>query len=385
MTRGKGQSPERVYCSRCIYSTDIEGIYFDKNGECQYCKEVDDLRIQFGTGTEKGASMWKDMLWKIKKRGRRNKYDCIIGVSGGTDSSYLVHLAKNDWGLRPLAVHYDNTWNSAVATCNIYEILTALNVDLYTHVVNNKEIDDIYRAFFMAGVPELGATDDLAYACMLRQIAALYGIRYIIEGHSFVEEGISPISNNYIDGKYIKEVYGRYGSRALETYPLLTFSSFLKSLIIDRPVFVRPYWYLEYDKIRARETLAKEYGWTYYGGHHLENRLTAFCHNIYLPRKFGVDFRNLTLAANARSGKLTREEALAQYNMCLKENKSLKRYFCQRIGITDSEFEKIMREKPVSHDTFPNYKNRFRRLKPLFFLMAKLNLVTMSFYRKYCR
>jgi len=106
-------------------------------------------------------------------------------------------LAIKEWGLRPLAVHYDNTWNSAVATSNIYRVLEALDVDLHTHVVNNKEIDDLYKAFFKAGLPELGATDDLAYACILGRVAATYRINYILEGHSFIEEGISPLSNNY--------------------------------------------------------------------------------------------------------------------------------------------------------------------------------------------
>ena len=141
------------------------------------------LRDRQGAGEEK----FSFILEKIKRAGQGKKYDCIVGVSGGTDSSFLLHLTK-EWGLRVLAVHYDNTWNSAIATMNLHKVLQALGIDLYTHVISNKESDDIYRAFFRAGVAELDACTDLAYAYLLRKIAAKYSIKYILEGHSFVEE-----------------------------------------------------------------------------------------------------------------------------------------------------------------------------------------------------
>lgn len=133
-------------CTRCIYSSDVAGISFDENGLCNYCLQIDGLMKTYGTGTEEGEKKLRDIVEKVKRDSKGKKYDCIIGVSGGTDSSYMLYLAK-EWGLRPLAVHYDNTWNTAISTENIRKVTTALNVDLYTYVVDNKEADDLFRSF----------------------------------------------------------------------------------------------------------------------------------------------------------------------------------------------------------------------------------------------
>ena len=140
-------------CSRCIYDQRIPAIHFDDEGVCNYCRQVEGLITQYGTGKDKGEALFADILKDIKRKGAGKKYDCIVGVSGGTDSSYLVYLAK-EWGLRPLAVHYDNTWNSAIATMNIHKVLRCLDIDLHTHVVANKEADDIFRSFFLSGVAD---------------------------------------------------------------------------------------------------------------------------------------------------------------------------------------------------------------------------------------
>ena len=135
-------------CTRCIYDERVARISFDESGVCNYCRQIDSLTQEYGTGQPTGEAALATIINDIKRAGRGKKYDCVVGVSGGTDSSYLVYLAKVKWGLRPLAVHYDNTWNSAIATQNIRRVLSALDVDLYTHVVDNKEADDIIRAFF---------------------------------------------------------------------------------------------------------------------------------------------------------------------------------------------------------------------------------------------
>ena len=149
-------------CSKCIYDERVDGINFDESGVCNYCHQVDNLTQEYGTGLPLGKSKFNKILAQVKKDGAGKKYDCVIGVSGGTDSSYMVYLAKG-WGLRPLAVHYDNTWNTAIATENIRKVLTALDVDLYTHVTDNKEADDIFLSFFKAGVAEIEASTDLGF------------------------------------------------------------------------------------------------------------------------------------------------------------------------------------------------------------------------------
>jgi N-acetyl sugar amidotransferase len=377
-----GDPPRRV-CTRCIYDERVSAIRFDADGVCNYCHQVDALRAQYGTGDAKGEALFDGILADIRRTGRGRDYDCIVGVSGGTDSSYLVHLAKV-WGLRPLAVHYDNTWNTAVATMNIHRVLKGLNVDLHTHVVANKEADDIFRAFFLSGVAEIEAATDLGYAYLLRQVAAHHGVKYILEGHSFVEEGITPLGRNYFDGRYIQAIHQRFGRRPMETYPLMTFSRFLRSALLHRPRFIRPFWYLGYSKAQAQEFLSREFGWQYYGGHHLENRMTAFYHSIYLPGKFGTDMRNNTLAAQVRNGGRSREEAWQEYNTSPNVEPDLVAYFKKRLELTDEVYEQVLRSPPRNWTEYPTYKRRFERLRPLFFVLARANLVPMSFYLKYC-
>ena len=209
-------------CSKCIYDESVGGIYFDEKGICNYCHLIDDLKEEYGTGKQKGLQQLESLVNTVKKSGKNKKYDCVVGVSGGTDSSYMLYLIKS-WGLRPLAVHYDNTWNSAIATENIMKVLNKLDIDLYTHVVNNSEVDDIFRSFFKAGVAEIEGSTDLALAEVLYRAANKYGVKYIFEGHSFVTEGISPLRGNYFDGKYISSIHKLFGKRKMDTYPLMTF------------------------------------------------------------------------------------------------------------------------------------------------------------------
>lgn len=370
-------------CTSCIYDERVPSIDFDVDGVCNYCRQVKSLVEQYGTGHKKGELIFANILADIKRVGLGKKYDCIIGVSGGTDSSYLLYLAKK-WGLRPLAVHYDNTWNSAIATTNIQKVLKCLNVDLYTHVVANKEADDIFRAFFLSSVAEIEAPTDLGYAYLLRQVAAKYSIKYILEGHSFVAEGITPLGRNYFDGRYIKSIHNEYGRKKLHTYPLMTFTRFIKSVIVNQTKFIRPFWYIKYSKEEAKEFLKEKYNWQYYGGHHLENRMTAYYHSVYLPQKFGSDMRNNTLSARVRNGTLSREEAWAEYNTPPLVEEELISYFKRRLNLNDEEYERIMNEPPKNWTDYPTYKKRFELLRPLFFILAKANLVPMSFYLKYC-
>ena len=370
-------------CSKCIYDERVSAIYFDADGVCNYCHQIEKLRKEYGTGKEKGNENLQKIIKEIKKKGKNKKYDCVIGVSGGTDSSYMLYLAKK-WGLRPLAVHYDNTWNSAIATQNIRKVLSALNVDLYTHVINNKESDDIFRSFFLADVAEIEASTDLALAEVMYRAAWKYGVKYIFEGHSFITEGITPVGKNYFDGKYIKSIHEKFGRLPLKTYPLMTLSRFLFWSIFARIRKIRPFWYINYNKEEARVFLEKKYDWKYYGGHHLENRMTAFFHSVYAPQKFNSDFRNNTLAALAREGKINREDAWHKYNESPYIEKNLVEYFKKRLGLKNQEYEAIMLRPAKSWKEYPTYKSYFEMLKPIFLILAKANLVPMSFYLKYC-
>jgi N-acetyl sugar amidotransferase len=374
---------ELTLCARCIYDEAVPGISFDELGICNYCRQIEQLERQYGTGKPEGARRLAAIVEEMKQAGRGRKYDCVVGVSGGTDSSYLLTKSV-EWGLRPLAVHYDNTWNTAIATENIRRVTAALKVDLFTHVIDNRESEDLFRAFLRAGVPEFDASTDIGFAQTLRFAAAKHRIGYILEGHSFKAEGISPVGKNYFDGKYIADIHAKYGTVKLRTFPNMTFWQFLKWAAVYRQRFIRPLWFIEYSKEAARKMLSETTGWQYYGGHHLENRATCFLHTVYNPQKFGLDHRNLSLAAEVRAGLLAREEALRRYRTPLAPDPELVAYVKKRLSLSDREYEALMHGPKRSFRDFKTYKRRFERLRPMFFLLAKADRVPMSFYLKYC-
>jgi len=369
-------------CKCCIYDEKIPKITFDEQGICNYCRMIENLTSQYGTGSSIGEAAFFEIVKEIKKAGKNKPYDCVIGVSGGTDSSYMLAKAV-EWGLRPLAVHYDNTWNSAIATQNIAKMLKKLNIDLYTHVGNNKEVDDIFRSFFLANVPELDASTDIALAEVTYEAAAKYGVQYILEGHSFITEGISPLNSFYMDGKYIASIHKKFGSMKMDTFPNMPFWTFMKWILLKRIRKIRPLWYLDYSKEDARDYLQENFGWEYYGGHHLENRLSSFNHSIYLPEKFNMDYRNNTLSALVRMGKMSQEEAIKIYSNPPHIEEGLEDYFKKRLHLSDELYDKIMKGEKKSFRDYPTYKKLFEKLRPLFYILAKANLVPMSFYIKY--
>ena len=369
-------------CSRCIYDTKVPKITFNSKGVCNYCQMIDDLKRQYKTGTPDGVAEFFKIVEQIKKDGVGKKYDCIVGVSGGTDSSYMI-VKSIEWGLRPLAVHYDNTWNTAIATENIRKLLSKLNVDLYTHVVDNKESDDIFRSFFLANVPEIDGPTDIALAETMYRAAAKYQLKYVLEGHSYIAEGVSPLSTAYVDGGYIADVHRKYGKLKMKSFPNMTFLAFMKWIILYRIKKIRPLWYINYSKGEARNLLERDFGWKYYGGHHLENRMTAFNHSIYFPQKFKIDQRNNSLSAAVRAGLMSREEAIAEYRRPPYAEPELEQYFMKRIGVSRQEYEYIMNGERKNFRNYKTYKRRFELLRPLFLILAKASLVPMSFYIKY--
>jgi hypothetical protein len=218
---------------------------------------------------------------------------------------------------------------------------------------------------------------------VLYRAASNYKVKYILEGHSYKTEGVSPLGYNYIDGGYIKSVQKEFGSLKIKTYPLMDFMSFMKWTVFKRIKKVRPLWYINYDKSSARKYLEEKFGWQYYGGHHLENRMTAFWLNYYNPAKFGVDQRNNSLAALVRSGLMPKDQALKEYAESPHIEEGLIEYFKKRLSISDQEFDNIINGPRKSFRDYKTYKPLFERLRPLFYVLAKSQLVPMSFYIKY--
>jgi hypothetical protein len=318
----------------------------------------------------------------IRRAGRGRRYDCVVGVSGGCDSSYLLYKMV-ELGLRPLAVHFDNTWNSPIATQNIYNVLEKLRVPLFTYVVNNREYDDIYRAFLLAGVKDVEAPTDIGLAATLYRAAEEHGVKYIIEGHSFRTEGIAPLGWIYMDGKYIESVHRQFGTRPMETFPNLMMRDFLRWAGIRNIRRIRPLYYIDYHKEDAKQFLSAELNWEWYGGHHLENRFTAFWHTYFLPVRYGIDARQLGHAALVRSGQLTRADALADLATPPHADPDIVALVVKRLKFSPDEFETVMNGPRRHYSDFKTYKDTFERLRPLFWLLYRLNRVPKSFYMKF--
>ncbi len=371
-------------CNRCIYDERIPNISFDEEGVCNYCRQIEQLDKEYPTGDE-GTQYLVALAEKIKKESKRKKYDIVIGVSGGCDSSYLMYYAKEVLGLRPLAVHFDNTWDSKIAVENIYAVTKKLGIDLYTHVVDNKEYNDIFKSFMKASVPEIDTPADIALATTHYLAAKKYGIKYIFEGHSFRTEGISPVGWFYMDAKYIAGIQKKFGSLPIKTLPNLWITRWLKWITFDGIKKIRPLYYLDYNKEEVKKFLSSELGWQWYGGHHMENRTAYFANNYYLPLKFNIDLRFCEFSALIRSGQMTRDEALVKIKEPKPFDKDILDEVKKRLGFIDEEFDATMNAPKKTFLDYKTYKQTFEKLRWLFKILSNMNLVPKSFYLKFTR
>ncbi len=370
-------------CKRCIYDEHIPDIHFDDEGICNYCRQHDQLDSEYPTG-DKGEKILQDLAAKIKHEGRNKKYDVVVGISGGCDSSFLLYKAKK-LGLRPLAAHFDNTWNSTIAVENIHNILNNLKVDLFTYVINNQEFCDIFRSFLRASVPNIDTPSDIALTTTHYLAAEKYGIKYIFQGHSFRTEGISPHGWFYMDALYIHTVQKMFGTRKLENFTNLLLGKWLKWMIVDKVKTIRPMYYIDYKKEETKKILSNELGWKWYGGHHMENRTAYFTNYYYLPVKFNIDLRYSEFSALIRSGQMTREEALVKIQQFKPFDEEIIEEIKKRLGFSDEEFQQTMQASKKTYRDYKTYKETFERMRPIFWGLYKLNLVPKSFYVRYTK
>ncbi len=370
-------------CSRCIYDTHIPMISFNDKGVCNYCTQYDQMQIEYPTG-EEGKKIIANYVAQMKRDGKGKPYDVVIGVSGGCDSSYMLHLAKNVYGLRVLASHFDNTYNSRIAVENIDIVLEKLNIDLFTHVVDNEEYQRIYKSFFLASVPEIDTPTDIALATVHYLAAQKYGIKHIWEGHSFRTEGISPPGWFYMDAKYVQTIHQKFGDGIMNTLPVLWMRKWIYWMVIKKIKKFRPLYYLDYNKQSTKTFLQNEFGWQWYGGHHMENRSAYFVNNYYLPKKFNIDLRYSEYSALIRSQQITRDQALEQIKLPKPFDPDILEEIKSRVGFSDTEWENIMHSKPLHFTDYKTYKRQFELLRPFFYILYKRGYVTKSFYYKFC-
>ncbi len=261
-------------CVRCVSNSTIPSIRFDASGICNFCHSHDRLAVLYADQKENDQKL-ESLILRIKNSGKGKPYDCIVGVSGGTDSSYTLHMAKK-LGLRPLAVHFDNGWNTDQAVTNIRSLITKLDVDLHTHVVDWEEFKDLQISFLRASVPCIEAPTDVAIHGVLFRLAKEEGIRYILGGQSFKSEGTVPREWSYLDGTYVASVQKEFGHVPLRTYPNLSLTGIALDTFVRGIRQIAFLNFFDYRKKEAKELLRSEYGWVDYGGHHYENIYSRF-------------------------------------------------------------------------------------------------------------
>jgi N-acetyl sugar amidotransferase len=350
-------------CSRCVSDSTIPGIHFDERHVCQFCHVHDEMEKQYPKG-EAGRQRLEQLIAKIKREGRRRNYDCIVGVSGGRDSTYLLYVAVQ-LGLRPLAVHFDNGWNSEIAVRNIKNALSKLNVDLYTIVADWEEFKDLQIAFLRASVSDAEVPTDVAIFGSLHRVAAEEGVRYILNGHSFRTEGIMPIGWTYMDGRYIDSVHRLFGQKKRRnTVPNFTYLDLIYYNLLKRIKVIPLLNYVDYSHEQADEILKENLDWIYYGGHHHESHFTHFFQSFLLPQKFNIDKRKIEYSALIRSGARRRADALSE----LQEvpypcDEALIAYTIKKLGLSSEEFAEIMKTKPKSFHDYPTYYPMIQKLR----------------------
>lgn len=372
-------------CTQCVLDTTVQDIWFDEQGKCKYCYIHDEMEKLHPL--DGGASKRLEaIVQQIKDAGKGKKYDCIAGVSGGRDSTYTLYTAVK-LGLRPLAVHFDNGWNTDISVKNIKKACEKLKVELYTIVADWEEFKDLQVSFLKSGTPDADIPTDYAIYSVLYHVASQEGIRYILNGHSFRTEGTSPISWTYMDPLYVSSVLKKFGkTKHLKSFPHMTFLKLQYYIWIKRIREVRLMEFIDYRKKDVDAILEKELDWQYYGGHHHENVFTKFFQSYYLPTRFNIDKRKTELSAMVRSKQITRAEALAEIAATpYQYDENVVKYALNKLCISDSEWQSIMQSPIKSHDDYATYLPMIRLLKFPIKIAVKLKVLPSILYLKYAK
>ena len=361
---------KRTYrqCTHCVMDTSDPDIKFNRDGVCNHCIQYN-INVDIRTIKNNQKERLKKLVNEIKKTARKKDYDCIIGVSGGVDSTYVAYKCK-ELGLNPLAVHFDNGWDSELAIKNIENVLNKLEIDLYTYVVNWEEFKDLQLSFLKASTSDSEIPTDHAIYALLMKTASKRGIKYVISGMNYQTESIMPISWSYghSDWKYIKNIHKIFGNKKLRTFPKYTLFYLFYIAFIRRIKFVSLLNYFEYDKEEAMKILVNSLNWKNYGGKHQESIYTRFFQAYILPVKFNIDKRKAHLSNLINSGQISRDEALEslkEYPFSNKEVLEDKIYVIKKLGLTEETFEEIMNLPRKSFHIYPNNYHTINKIKKI--------------------
>lgn len=368
-------------CTRCIMDTAIPEIRFDDEGVCQFCHIHDVLEKKYPLG-QQGQDNLMALVEQIKRKGKGKPHDCVVGISGGRDSVWTLYTACK-LGLRPLAVHFDNGWNSETAVKNIYNAVEKLNVDLETVVADWEEFKDLQIAFLKASTPDVEVPTDLAIHSVLHKVAAKEKISFILNGHSFRTEGVAPIGWTYIDGRYINSVQKRFGTRKLKDFHNFGVFDLINYSVLKKISVVPILNYSPYNQAEIDELLKNELGWEYYGGHHHESFYTKFIQSYLLPKKFNIDKRKTEFSALMRSGQMDRDEAIAIVDTPYTYDEELVGYSIAKLGIDEKEWEEIYNKKPMSFKSYPSNYPMMQFFRGPVKWATNMNILPELLYLKY--
>ncbi|HTN46481.1 MAG TPA: N-acetyl sugar amidotransferase [Flavipsychrobacter sp.] len=367
-------------CTLSVMDTIADpNITFDEKGICNYYYEYKKAEAEHVTGGETGWKQLEQIAEKIKEDGKGNEYNCIMGLSGGVDSTYVAYLAKK-LGLKPLAVHFDNGWNSELAVMNIENIVQKLNFDLFTYVINWEEFKDLQLSYLKASVVDIEAISDHAIFASLYRLAGERGIKYILSGTNVQTENTLPKSWIFAktDHINIKDIHKRFGSVPLKTFPFMDAKVKRYYQKIKGVHSISVLDFVDYNKKKVKQTIQEELGWKDYGGKHYESVWTRFYQGYILPTKFKIDKRKAHLSDLIFGGQISKEEALAELAKPIYDPVQQKTDFefvLKKFGLTEAEFDAIMKLPPKSHYDYDYEKPidlRYPILKPVKYIYRKL-------------
>lgn len=340
-------------CIQCVMDTTDKTISFDSNGVCSHCRDYAEMSQNWPLETYIANNEIENLFKSIKKRAANKKYDCIVGLSGGVDSSYIALLAKK-YDLRPLCVHLDNGWNSELAVANIHSIVEKLNFDLYTHVIDWEEFKDLQRSFFKANVIDIEVLSDHAIFGVIMQLAKKYKVKAILSGANISTEHIMPRSwvHRKQDLTNIKDIQKKFGTLKIKSFPQVSTLNHVISMYLLGYKVYKPLNYLKYNKSEVKKTLQEKLGWRDYGGKHYESIFTKFYQAHILPTKFNVDKRKAHLSTLICSKQATRADAVEELKKPLYNSTELEQdtdFVCKKLEFTRAEMADYLKAAPVSH------------------------------------
>jgi len=369
-------STDYQICRNCVMDNSDPDIVFNSEGVCNHCTSFKEKFKNIPINGENPEVSFNKLIDTIKNSGKGNEYDCIIGLSGGVDSSYVAYLVKQA-GLRPIAVHLDNAWDSELAVKNIENIVKILDIDLYTHVINWEEFKDLQLSFLKASVIDIEILTDHAIGAILYKVARDHNIKYIIGGGNVASEGIMPRAWNFskVDSWNIKGIHKIYGKVKMETFPMFSLRQLFMNKYYYKIKSAKILNYIDYNLDDAKQVLMDELNWKYYGGKHYESIFTKFYQAYILPKKFGVDKRRAHISSLICSGQMSRDDGLKILeNELYPDNELLedKEYFLKKFGLSEMEFDGIMNQPVKQHTDYPSIRNVTRKLGPFRDFAVKL-------------